>query len=704
MLALLAEIRDQDLAHNPLYSRELAQREALEYHTLHRRAGFEQRITALFRLAQMQLIVGESHAAAKHLDELWALCQSAGDDLSREEKVSVLLSLAIAHLRCGELENCIKSCTCESCILPIRGAGVHSWRQGSENAVEACKQLLELDPDHLTGRWLLNIAAMTLGDYPANIPERFLLPPDALKSATTFPQFRNDAAIVGLDMVGLSGGVVADDFDNDGWLDLLISDWGPEGQIRFYRNDGSGKFDDRTEEAGLIGLLGGFNLIQADYDNDGDLDVYVLRGAWRGENGRHPDSLLQNDGQARFLDVTFHAGLGEIHYPSGTAAWSDYDLDGDLDLFVGNEDHPCQLFENNGRGKFQDVAQRAGVTNDRFTKGVSWGDYNDDGYPDIYVSNYGTPAFLSGESQNADDLFNAVEGKPNRLYRNNGDGTFTDVAEELAVTRPLLGFPAWFWDVNNDGVLDIFAASYAGTTGDVCAEYLGLSQAAEPDCLYLGDGQGGFQEVGQQFGLHRVTLAMGSNFGDLDNDGFDDFYLGTGGPAYDSLVPNIMYRNVAGREFADITGSGFGHLQKGHGVAFADLNNDGDQDVVSVMGGAFGGDVFSRVLFENPGFNQHWLRLKLIGRRSNRSAIGAKVCVEIEEDGTTRAIYKWVNSGGSFGANPLRREIGLGRAAKIKRLTIDWPAKNSTTVLHDVPLNQALEITEGESSFRVVPN
>ena len=147
----------------------------------------------------------------------------------------------------------------------------------------------------------------------------------------------------------------------------------------------------------------GLNLLQADYDNDGDLDIYVLRGAWLGQAGRHPDSLLRNDGKARFRDATFDAGLGEAHYPTQTAAWADYDNDGDLDLYVGNEVFPCRLFRNNGDGSFTDVAEFAGVTNDDVAKAVVWGDYDGDRYPDLYVSNF---------------------GGPNRLYHNNGDGTF----------------------------------------------------------------------------------------------------------------------------------------------------------------------------------------------------------------------------------------------------------------------------------------
>ena len=204
-------------------------------------------------------------------------------------------------------------------------------------------------------------------------------------------------------------------------------------------------------------MYGGLNLIPGDYDNDGDLDILVLRGAWVGKAGQHPNSLLRNDGQGRFEDVTFEAGLGEVHYPTQTAAWADYDNDGDLDLYVGNETSPeftspCQLFCNNGDGTFTDIAARAGVTQGGYAKGVAWGDYDGDRFPDLYVSN------LLG---------------PNRLYRNNRNGTFTNLASQLSVTQPLRSFPVWFWDFDNDGTLDLFVASYTGPAGHVAAYHLG---------------------------------------------------------------------------------------------------------------------------------------------------------------------------------------------------------------------------------------
>ena len=542
----------------------------------------------------------------------------------------------------------------------------------------------------MKAKWLLNIMYMTVDGYPDKVPPQYLIPPHVFESDEPFHKFANVAPQLGLDTFDLLGGVIVDDFTGDGYLDIVVSTYDLNEQMHFFRNNQDGTFSDRTDQANLMGMVGGFNLVQADYDNDGDLDILMLRGAWMQRSGRIPNSLLRNNGDGRFTDVTFEAGLGEDHYPTQTAAWADYDNDGDLDLYIGNEavgpssHSPCQLFQNDGDSgspRFTDVAEEAGVLNLSFTKGVAWGDYDDDGFPDLYVSNLGTA---------------------NRLFRNNGDGTFTDVAQQVGVTGPLMSFPIWFWDFNNDGILDLYVPSYEwhrGNLAAVVANTLGMAVAYELPHLYQGDGEGRFREVAKDQKLTQLTLPMGANFGDLDNDGFLDFYIGTGYPDYEALMPNVMYRNQGGTGFSDVTSSGgFGHLQKGHAVAFADLDNDGDQDVFEQIGGFQPGDKFFNALFENPGFGNRWITVKLVGVRSNRSAIGARIRVDVIENGQQRSIYKHVNSGGSFGANPLRQTIGLGGASKIEVLEVFWPTTGLRQTFHNVALDQSIQITEGENN------
>ena len=220
----------------------------------------------------------------------------------------------------------------------------------------------------------------------------------------------------------------------------------------------------------------------------------------------------------------------------------------------------------------------------------------------------------------------------------------------------------------------------------------------EHACLYRGDGKGGFRNVGAGMGLGSGTLmTMGANFGDLDLDGFLDFYLGTGNPSYESVVPNRMFWNRGGKRFADVTFSGgFGHLQKGHGIAFADLDRDGDQDVFAEIGGAYPGDAFGNALFRNPGFGNHWITLKLAGVRSNRPGIGARIRCDVTEDGKRRSIHRHVGSGGSFGANPLSQTLGLGRATRVDVLEVYWPTSDRTQTFRDVPVDARFRVTEGD--------
>ncbi len=189
---------------------------------------------------------------------------------------------------------------------------------------------------------------------------------------------------------------------------------------------------------------------------------------------------------------------------------------------------------------------------------------------------------------------------------------------------------------------------------------------------------------------------MGSNFGDLDNDGWLDFYIGTGSPEFTSVVPNRMFRNVDGISFEEVTSAGgFGHIQKGHGVSFADLDNDGDQDIYAVLGGAYEGDNYPNVCFENPTSENNWIILKLEGIKSNRSAIGTKLKLDLENG---RTIFYSINTGGSFGANSLQAEVGLGQSELIQTLTVIWPCSKAQ-IFNSVAVNKKYTLTEGENEL-----
>ena len=662
--------------------------------------------TQLARMGLNQLIgqeylkLGDPLNASLHLKEAYSTMVL--HDLPVDVQITSLFTLAVTSLRLGEVENCINCQTSDSCIFPIQQEGIHEFPRGSEQAVEYLELLLQREPDNIKAKWLLNIAQMTLGGYPQSVPQAHRIEATPASNAS-FPRFTNLSADKGLNQVSLSGGVIADDFDGDGFLDIVASSWNSSTPLQYFRNKGDGSFDNQSSESGFDGLYGGLNILQADYDNDGDVDILVLRGAWQAQAATYiPNSLLENDGTGRFVDVTFDSNLGDAHFPTQTAAWADYDLDGHLDLYIGNEVYPSQLFRNNGDKTFTDVAKLAGVENLLTSKAVMWGDYDGDRYPDIYVSNYGSQTSSDSSSATTENVFSAATGNPNRLYHNNGDGTFTDVASQLGVTEPSLGFTGWFWDFNNDGALDILVSSYDGDLKDIVDDIQGRPHRAELLCLYQGDGKGGFVDIAAQQGLTRVSLTMGANFGDLDNDGFLDFYLGTGATGYHVLVPNIMFRNRGGKGFSDVTNAGgFGHLQKGHGISFADIDNDGDQDIFAELGGAYPGDTAANALFVNPGFGNHWITLDLAGTTSNRSAIGTRIRIVVSEGGVERSIYRWIGSGGSFGANPLRAEIGLGKSDSIIRVEIYWPATDITQTFHDMAMDQRVRIVEGSDEIHV---
>ena len=203
----------------------------------------------------------------------------------------------------------------------------------------------------------------------------------------------------------------------------------------------------------------------------------------------------------------------------------------------------------------------------------------------------------------------------------------------------------------------------------------------------------------REVGLDRPMSPMGCNFADIDNDGYPDIYLGTGWLSTSSLVPNLMFKNVHGERFEDVTlSSGTGHLQKGHGVSFADWNGDGDLDLFVQTGGATPGDRAHNLLFQNPGHGRHWLATKLVGTKTNRAAIGAQIKATINQtDGTARSIFRTVGNNSSFGGNTLVQSIGIGEAMRVSELEVYWPTSATTQILRDVDSDQTIIITEGSS-------
>ncbi len=703
MVARIREIHDQaDPLRNPFRSSEqIPLLEAMSGQRDLSQSEAQRLAEVKLKLAVHYLQAGrtdEAHRAYVHLDEF---LRRSNLPVDARIDGQIRTGKAMAHLRAGERANCVLNHNGDSCIFPIQGGGVHQLKEGSRAAVAELTALLTKYPGDLRARWLLNIAYMTLGEYPAQVPPRWLIPPERFAAEDDIGRFPDVAASLGLDVEGLAGGVVLEDFDRDGFLDVMVSAWGfsPEkDQLRVFRSNGDGTFQERTNQAGLAGLVSGLNLVHGDYDNDGYADVLVLRGAWLRTEGNYPFSLLRNNGDFTFTDVTEDAGLLHLK-PSQAAVWFDYNSDGWLDLFIGNEHagrdtNACELFRNNGDGTFTECAAEHGVDLLGYVKSVAAGDFNNDGRPDLYLSGIGGPRMLLRNDGPA-----GADRSPRARWR------FTDVAEPAGVTSPSNSFPAWFWDYDNDGWQDLMVTGYAiQDVGDIAADYMGRPHPGQKAKLYRNNRDGTFEDVSRAAGVSRVIHAMGANYGDFDNDGWLDFYAGTGDPDFATLIPSRAFRNNGTGTFREITTSGgFGQLQKGHGIAFGDIDNDGDQDVYSVVGGALEDDYYNNQLLANPGHGNRWLKLELEGVTTNRVAIGARIKVVVRDPaGHERAIHRTVGTGASFGSNPLRQEIGLAQAAAIERVEVTWPVSGATQVVTGLALDHAYRIGEGRTAAEPV--
>ncbi|MBE0565598.1 MAG: VCBS repeat-containing protein [Krumholzibacteria bacterium] len=402
------------------------------------------------------------------------------------------------------------------------------------------------------------------------------------------------------------------DYDNDGDLDLYLANSGQANKL--FRNDGGGTFTDAT--SGPLGDTGyGRGVAWGDYDNDGDLDLYL-------SNDGQANKLFRNDGGGAFVDVTGVSPLGDTGWGYGVA-WGDYDNDGDLDLYLANVGSANKLFRNDGGGGFADATGGTPLGDAGYGQGVAWGDYDDDGDLDLYLANY---------------------GQANKLFRNDGDGTFVDATSgQLANTGSGTGV-AW-GDYDNDGDLDLF-----------------LANSGEANKLFRNDGDGDFFDAtglalppGDSGSCHGVA------WGDYDNDGDLDLYLANVGSA------NKLLRNDGGT-FLDATAlvPPLGDAGNGFGVAWGDYDNDGDLDLYLANSGQ------ANKLFRNDAAeNQHWLQVKLEGTRSNRAGIGARVRVVAGGSSQIREI-----SGGSgyCSQDAMVASFGLGAAATIDSLIVHWPS------------------------------
>jgi len=447
-------------------------------------------------------------------------------------------------------------------------------------AVFNLKEALQIKPRDLEALWNLWLASSRLGGYPKDLADEFKIelfkptvPQGGQGSRRAHPpivKFTDIAAEKGMAKVDGGRGSAWGDYDNDGDLDILaVGTFAPHA---LYRNNGDGTFTNVAAQAGVADPRGGWGSLFADYDNDGDLDIYITRGGWAGAG---ENTLYRNKGDGTFEDVTRQVGVAYAQ-SSFCAAVGDYDNDGYLDLYVADgvlgNGEPNVLYHNNRNGTFTDVAAQAGVDHWGRSIGVAWGDYDKDGYLDLHVVNF---------------------GQPNALYHNNGNGTFTDVTEKVGMKLPITdAFVTFFLDYDNDLDLDIFISNSGTYDAFIASQINGRSfRDRDRQMLYRNNGDGTFTDVTLEAGRYRSFGSMGANFGDVDNDGYLDIYLSTGAPEMARLEPDVFFHNNGDGMFSDVTDLvGLGNVGKGHGVTLGDYDGDGDLDIYVPVGGAFIGD------------------------------------------------------------------------------------------------------------------
>ncbi|MFY9342245.1 MAG: CRTAC1 family protein [Planctomycetota bacterium] len=657
-----------------------------------------QRCERRWNLAIGLLRLGRIDDTIRLLDECVAICEQHPEQC-RAFLPLALFRLAVAHFRDAEKKNCIANHNADSCILPLSPRAVHTTKEPAAAARGVLERLLAL-PGHglkLDAVWLLNLAHMALGTWPDAVPAQYRIPAERFGTEAAIGRFVDVGRELGLARHGHAGSVVLDDFTGDGRLDVLTCKIDTGQALRLCRNDGDGRFTDISEEAGLGRQLGGVNVVQADIDNDGLLDLLVLRGGGFEAQAEMPNSLLRQDRPRHFVDVTKAAGI-EVAAPTRTAAFADIDRDGDLDLFVGYDSEqffagsetgpaarpkfPSRLWRNDGNGTFTDVTEAAGINNQHHCAGAVFGDVDGDGYPDLFLSN-----FMAR----------------NRLYMNRGDGTFVNDLNARGVGGWRETGPAAFFDQDNDGDLDLFltACRHILQVSSVAAWYLEGRLEGFKQELFDNDGQGRFQIVTAARGLQRTLTATSLALGDVDNDGTVDLYIGTGtmgigGDDFAALFPDVLLLN--GERFRDVTvNAGVGHLQKCNGVAMGDLDDDGDLDLVLSVGGFWQDDTFRDVVFRNPGNQNHWLSVELQGVRDNRFGVGSRIRVRVAGVGGERDLFQWIGMGASFGCNPLRAHFGLGQAERVLFVEVRWQASGDTQRVEGVPLDAAIRLVQGQA-------
>ena len=557
----------------------------------------------------------------------------------------------------------------------LRLSLIAAYRGGElQQAIRDGVESLRLLPTDNRTRFWLFLAAQKLGGYPPEVPEECRMEVKAGRHPTTL-EYEDVAARIGLDKTAAGRGTAVFDMNGDGYLDVVISS--AHGGVSLHRNNGDGTFTDVSVGSGLDECTNAFIVTVGDYNNDGLDDLYITRlGFYHGEC-----VLYRNNGDGTFTDVTKEAGVG-CWGPNFAAHWVDYDCDGNLDLFVASNlaglfdrKTPNRLFHNNGDGTFTEVSEKVGLNTPYPTIGGAWGDYNNDGYPDVFFSS------SLGRGQ---------------LYRNNGDGTFTEVTAEAGLGEICFGSATFWVDYDNDGWLDLVQFIWSPEE-HVLHTLLNGDGAPTglPMRIYRNNRDGTFTKLDQEIGLTGCWGTMSGNAGDIDNDGHVDLLLGNGDPHMDRTEPSILLKNDGAGRFHNISfTAGLPFTGKGHGANLADLMGDGRLCVIMNSGGAYPADLLTTSVFRPKTLPGNYLNVRLTGTKSNRNAIGARV--KLEHSG--RAQHRLVGGGSGFGSLPYEQHFGLGSETKVDAIEIWWPSGLRQRI-ENLPHNSTIRITEGRDAW-----
>ena len=673
----------------------------------------------------------ESGTLAYHRGEFAQAITHIERDIDRNgESESKLFWLAMSYMRRAEAQNCLSKLIDHSsyreelvnyqhayhdytrlCSLPL--TQFHDQTESSKIAAKLFETLLDnYDETNRLYQWLLNFCYMTVNAFPQDVPPKYRIQSRFIESfygkgkneveaKYAYLSFEDRAKDLNVNTHDTGRGVAVEDFDKDGYLDIVTG--GSFHVVRYYKNDRGLEFIDQTEAVGLGGIKQSFVITAADYDNDGWIDIFACRPF-------EHFMLFRNNQDGTFTDVTFSSGLLErkpdnLIAATWIPAWGDVDNDGDLDLFLAQWGFRLPFVKGlmtiprmdsalfiNENGHFVDKTKEyglEGILEDQYYIGSTFGDFDADGYPDL---------FISSPLRNTSVLLRNISGE--RFEKTN----------LIRSTEP--GFTAAFVDVNHDGRLDIFQGGFGdaktNTAQTVFGENVDRYQSGH-STIHLQTQDGQFEERNDFFAGNMPMSTMGASYGDINNDGSYDFYLGTGNPEGWFVLPNLMYMGEldgtkpTGRMTNISMLHGFGTIQKGHGIVFFDFDEDGDQDIYSSLGGMWPGDGWPNQFFvNNSQLENKWVKIRLRGRQTNYFGVGCTIRVTaVNADGEEIIRYYHMDNKTGFGSAPYLAHIGLLDATHIEEVEVRWPV-SKTTKIYKARLGQLNILDENEGTEKEV--